>query len=122
MYSGCRRVADAAFSTQRSRIASASVGLSSWGHFDRCCASSTCCSAVRGSCLCSSHRRNSRRVAPAKFWGKWCIFEASLIDQACRPLASKRGWRGPPPSVVRRHGSGSSLRGVAPCPLQYKGQ
>eukprot|EP00965_Chrysotila_dentata_P154432 5102784-Pleurochrysis_carterae.AAC.1 len=63
-------------------MASASVGLSSRGHFERCCASSMRCCAVRGNCLSSSQRRNSGRVSSAKYWGKWCVFEASLMDQA----------------------------------------
>ena len=44
------------------------------------------------------------------------------MEMACSPDASKVGRRGPPPSVVRRKRSGSSLRAVAPWPFRYIGQ
>ena len=44
------------------------------------------------------------------------------MEMAWRPERSKVACRGPPPSVVRRNRSGSSLRAVEPWPLRYMGQ
>eukprot|EP00965_Chrysotila_dentata_P100966 3335261-Pleurochrysis_carterae.AAC.1 len=99
-------------------MTSDSVGLRSRGHLDRSAASDWRCSGERGSPLAANQRRKAGRLSVRKCSGRWWALLAVLIDQAGRPESSNRGCRGPPPSVVRLHLSGSSLRGVAPWPLQ----
>eukprot|EP00965_Chrysotila_dentata_P132910 4394671-Pleurochrysis_carterae.AAC.1 len=97
-------------------MACESLGFTSRGHFERAFASAARCASVRGSCFAASHARNSGRSSPWKWRGKWWILLAALMESAWMPAASATSRRGPPPSVVRRHLLGSSLRGVAPCP------
>eukprot|EP00965_Chrysotila_dentata_P067620 2237813-Pleurochrysis_carterae.AAC.1 len=63
---------------------------------------------------------NSGRRSERKCSGRWRLREAVLSDSACTPEASKVSHRGPPPSVVLRQRSGSSLRGVAPWPFRRR--
>eukprot|EP00965_Chrysotila_dentata_P050793 1683816-Pleurochrysis_carterae.AAC.1 len=94
------------------------VGLSSRGHLEGGVAAEGDRPGACGRPFCASQRRNSGRVSCRKCCGVWCALLALLMDQAARPAASRVGRRGPPPSVVRRQRCGSSLRGVAPWPLQ----
>eukprot|EP00965_Chrysotila_dentata_P058486 1939603-Pleurochrysis_carterae.AAC.4 len=99
-------------------MACESLGLmTSRGRFERAFSSAACCAAVRGKCFSASHARSSGRLSLCKWRGRWWTLLAALIESAWMPSMSVTSQPGPPPSAVRRHLLGSSLRGVAPCPL-----
>ena len=95
-----------------SRITSFSRGLSSLGHLVRRAPSSAWGEA--GSPRAASQEAIAGRGSSAKYRGTCQMWDASLSERARRPDLSKVGWRGPPPSVMRRWRSGSSLRAADP--------